>query len=76
MAHQGEPLRLREGQSGLRFSRNAAMPSRKSSVLRSSALMLKRHAESIPSHQTMYLVDFVVQHSYRVCVSQIVGGAI
>jgi hypothetical protein len=25
---------------------------------------------------TMYLVDFAVQHSYLVCVSQIVGGAI
>ena len=24
----------------------------------------------------MYLVDFAVQHSYRVCVSQMVGGAI
>ena len=23
---------------------------------------------------TMYLVDFAVQHSYRVCVSQTVGG--
>jgi hypothetical protein len=23
----------------------------------------------------MYLVDFAVQHSYRVCVSQMVGGA-